>query len=121
MDILNEIKERDISKLTPAQWFGRFAYVRSEDSYFDMVERRELSRQSFNAMYRHVSCASIHNKRRIEASVAFDESRAEMGGHALEGITFAAGVAYFHARRLAPPNTPISTIRNGFRSFHNWS
>jgi len=98
MDILTEIKERDISKLTPAQWFGRFAYVRSEDSYFDMVERRELSRQSFNAMYRHVSCASIHNKRRIEASVAFDESRAEMGGHALEGITFAAGEAALVAR-----------------------
>ena len=93
MDILTEIRERDISKLTPSQWFGRFAYVRSEDSYFDMVERRELSRQSYNAMYRHVSCTSIHNKRRIEASIAFDESRAEMGGHALEGITFAAGEA----------------------------
>jgi hypothetical protein len=93
MDILNEIRARDISKLTPAEWFGRFAYVRSEDSYFDMVERRELSRQSFNAMYRHVLCTSVHNKRRVEASVAFDESRAAMGGHALEGISFAAGEA----------------------------
>jgi hypothetical protein len=89
--LLAEIKARDISKLTQVEWYSRFAYVSSEDSYFDMVERRELSRSAFNAIFRGVSCASVHNKRRIEASVAFDESRAEMGGLALEGITFAAG------------------------------
>jgi hypothetical protein len=59
-----------------------------------MNDRRELSRGTFNALFRHVTCFSIHPskvKRRIEASVCFDENRQAMGAHALAGITYAAG------------------------------
>jgi len=51
-----------------------------------------LSRGTFNALFRHIDCKSIHNvKRKIEASASFDENRQAKGAKALAGITYAAG------------------------------
>ena len=75
-----------------SEWFARFAYVQSDDSYFDMMTRREVSRPVFNALFRHVDCRSVHNnKRQIPASNYFDERRQEFGAKALLGMTYAAG------------------------------
>ena len=66
-----------------------------------MNDRREISRGTFNALFRHVTCFSIHPskvKRRIEAAVCFDENRQAMGAHALAGITYAAGESVLVAR-----------------------
>jgi hypothetical protein len=69
----------------------RFAYIQADDAYFDMQDRREISRGTFNALYRHISCKSIRTGRAIEASVCFDELRQKKGAPALVGITYAAG------------------------------
>ena len=52
---------------------------------------REISRSTFNALFRHISCQSIHNGRRIEASVCFDENRQAMGARTLVSVTYSAG------------------------------
>jgi hypothetical protein len=92
IEIIKEVERKQLGRVEKADWFTRFAYVQDDDAYFDMQERNEVSRQSFNALYRHVDCKSIHNlKRRIEASVSFDENRQENGAPALNGITYAAG------------------------------
>ena len=70
--IIEEVEQKEMGRLDKAQWYERFAYVQNDDSYFDMVDRREISRSTFNAIFRHVSCRSIHTGRRIEASVCFD-------------------------------------------------
>ena len=60
-----------------------------------MQDRRELSRNTFNALYRHIKCVSIHSTgkapRRVEASVCYDENRQAAGAKSLVGVTYAAG------------------------------
>jgi hypothetical protein len=91
-EIIAEVERKEIGRLEKTEWYKRFAYVQEDDAYFDMLERAEISRGSFNALFRHIDCKSINNlKRRIEASIAFDENRQKNGAPALTGITFAAG------------------------------
>ena len=90
------VNDRDASSLQPSDWFSRYAYVIADDSFFDLVERSEIGRNAFNALYRHVRCNSIHSQssgaaRRIEASVSFDENRHAMNAKIISGVTYAPG------------------------------
>ena len=90
--------ERDPSALEIGEWHKRFAYVVPDDGYFDIQQCVEYSRNSFNALYRHVRCHSIHasasgGARRVEAATSYDENRAAMRGRMLQGITYAPGRA----------------------------
>ena len=87
----SEIETRELGRVQKKEWFGRFAYIQSDDSYFDLQDRREISRGTFNALFRHITCKSIRTSRVCEASVSFDELRQENGAPALVGITYAAG------------------------------
>ena len=89
--VIDEVRRRELGRLTKAEWFERFAYLQDDDAYFDMVERREISRGTFNALFRHVPSKSIRTGRAIEASICFDEHRQEKGAHSLVGVTYAAG------------------------------
>ena len=91
-EIIKEVERKQLGRVEKAEWFTRFAYVQDDDAYFDMQERNEVSRISFNALFRHIDCKSVHNlKRRVEASVSYDENRQDNGAPALNGITYAAG------------------------------
>ncbi len=97
--VIREVEQKEMGRLEKKDWFNRFAYIQSDDTYFDMIERREVTRQAFNALYRHVSCVSVHNhKRRIEAATCFDENRQAMGAHSLVGVTYAPGDTVLVAR-----------------------
>lgn len=96
--VIAEVERKSTDRLTKADWYQRFAYIQSDDSFFDISERREISRSVFNALFRHITCKSIHNDRRIEASVCFDENRQAMGAPALVGVTFAAGESILVSR-----------------------
>jgi hypothetical protein len=89
--IVLETERKELGRVEREDWYERFAYVQEDESYFDMQDRREVSRATFNALYRHISCKSIHTGRKIEASVCFDENRQAKGAQALVGITYAAG------------------------------
>jgi hypothetical protein len=89
--VVREVENKELGRIDKADFFKRFAYIQSDDSYFDLQDRRELSRGTFNALFRHVTCDSLHNKRRIEAAVYFDENRQACGAKALVGVTYAAG------------------------------
>ena len=93
-----EIEHRELGRVQKREWFARFAYIQSDDSYFDLQDRREISRGTFNALYRHVICKSTRTGRHVEASVCFDELRQENGAPALVGITYAAGEAVLVSR-----------------------
>jgi len=90
-DIVAAVERKELGRLEKKDWFKRFAYNQADESYFDLQARREVSRSTFNALFRHIECKSIHNGRKIEASVCFDENRHASGAHALVGITYAAG------------------------------
>ena len=90
-ELIAEIERKELGRIEKANWYERFAYIQDDESYFDMQDRREISRQTFNALFRHVSCKSIHTGRKIEASVCFDENRQKNGAKALVGVTYAAG------------------------------
>jgi hypothetical protein len=96
--VIEEVERRSMGRIDKAKWYERFAYIQGDDAYFDLVERREISRSTFNAIFRHVQCLSIHNNRRIEASICFDENRQAMGAHSLVGVTFAAGESILVSR-----------------------
>jgi len=89
--VIEQVEQREAGRVERSKWYKRYAYIMADDSYFDLLERREMSRQTFNAVYRHISCKSIHTTRKIEASVCYDENRQSLGGRALAGITYAAG------------------------------
>jgi hypothetical protein len=90
-EIVLETERKELGRIEKADWYERFAYVQEDESYFDLQDRREVSRATFNALFRHISCKSIHTGRKIEASVCFDENRQAKGAQALVGITYAAG------------------------------
>lgn len=98
--IVKEVERKEAGRLEKSEWFARFAYIQSDDSYFDMVTRRETPRNVFNALFRHVECKSMHGakKNRIQASVYFDERRQEYGAKALVGVTYAPGEDVLVAR-----------------------
>jgi hypothetical protein len=91
VDLLSEIEKRSLDRLEKADWYQRFAYIQEDEAYFDLQDRREISRSTFNALFRHVTCRSIHNNAKIEAATCFDENRQSEGALALVGITYAAG------------------------------
>ena len=90
-ELIAEIERKELGRIEKANWYTRFAYIQDDESYFDMQDRREVSRQTFNALFRHVPCKSIHTGRKVEASICFDENRQAMGAKALVGVTYAAG------------------------------
>lgn len=97
--IVKEVERKEAGRLEKADWFARFAYVQSDDSYFDMVTRREVPRNVFNALFRHVDCRSVHGKKpRVQASIYYDERRQEYGAPAAIGITYAPGEDVLVAR-----------------------
>lgn len=55
-----ETERKELARLEKAEWWDRFAYVQEDDAYFDLQDRRELSRGTFNALFRHIGCKSIH-------------------------------------------------------------
>ena len=89
--VIADVERREMGQMDKEDWYERFAYVQSDDGYFDLQTRREISRSTFNALFRHIACLSMHNNRKIESSVSFDENRKENGASALVGITYAAG------------------------------
>jgi hypothetical protein len=97
-EVIAQVERRELGRVEKSKWYERFAYVLSDDAYFDLGERHEIARGVFNALYRHVTCHSIHNNRRIEASVCFDENRQAMGARVLAGVTFAAGESILVSR-----------------------
>jgi hypothetical protein len=89
---VREVEKKEAGRLEQSEWFERFAYIQSDDCYFDMVTRQEIARNVFNALFRHVDCRSIHKKtQRVQASIYFDERRQDRGAPALAAVTFAAG------------------------------
>jgi hypothetical protein len=89
--IIAEVERKELSRIERSQWYERFAYIQDDESYFDLQDRREISRATFNALFRHIECKSIHSGTRVLPSICFDENRQAMGAKALVGITYAAG------------------------------
>ena len=97
--IIAEVERKELGRIEKDGWWERFAYIQDDDSYFDMQDRREIGRGTFNALFRHLNCRSINNvKRKIEASVCFDENRQAKGAKTLVGVTYAPGETILCAR-----------------------
>lgn len=96
--VIAEVERKELGRVEREGWWERFAYIQDDDSYFDLHDRREISRGTFNALFRHISCKSLHNGRKIEASVCYDENRQAKGARALVGITYAPGESILCAR-----------------------
>jgi hypothetical protein len=96
--IVADVQRKELGRVEKSSWFDRFAYIQDDESYFDLQDRREISRSTFNALFRHIECKSIHNGRRVEASICYDENRQIKGAKALVGVTYAAGDAALAVR-----------------------
>jgi len=97
--IVAEVERKELGRVEKEGWYERFAYLQDDDAYFDMLERREVSRATFNAIFRHIGCNSIHGKRsKIEAATSFDEHRQAKGARSLVGLTYAPGESILCAR-----------------------
>lgn len=123
-----EVERKELGRIEKKNWYERFAYVVDDDAYFDMQDRREVSRQAFNAIFRHISCVSIHSeKTKILPANCFDENRQVNGARVLLGITYAAGETVIVARdgdlfgnrwRDARPN--VSTVTASATAVAPW-
>jgi hypothetical protein len=101
-EIIAEVERKELGRIERDGWYERFAYLQDDEAFFDMQDRREISRGTFNALFRHVKCVSVHSTaktpRRIEASICFDENRQAKGAKSLVGVTYAAGADVLVAR-----------------------
>jgi hypothetical protein len=97
-EVIAEVDRKELGRLTKRDWFSRFAYIVEDDAYFDMIDRREMTRSAFNAVFRHVDCKSIHNQRKVEAATCYDENRQGAGARVLRGLTYAAGESVLVAK-----------------------
>ena len=97
-ELVAEVERKELGRVEKESWYERFAYLQDDDAYFDMVDRREVSRSTFNALFRHIPCKSVHTHRKVEASICFDENRQAKGARSLVGMTYAAGEAILCAR-----------------------
>jgi hypothetical protein len=104
--VIAQVEARERSRVERNDWFKRFAYVQSDDAYFDLVDRVLISRRAFDATYRGIMCHSMHNNggkaRIINPSLWFDENRTAAGGHILAGLTYAAGESVLAVRDNLP-------------------
>lgn len=94
--VIDEVERKEAGRVEQAGWYERFCYLHTDDGYFDLLERKQYSRQNFNATFRHIGCLSIHagangKPRRVEASISFDENRVAMNARTALGVTYAAG------------------------------
>ena len=101
--LIAAVARKEIGRVEKGGWYERFAYLLSDEAYFDMQERAHLTRGVFNALFRHIPCYSIHTdakgkSRRVEASICFDENRQSMGAPALAGVTYSPGDAVLVTR-----------------------
>jgi hypothetical protein len=97
--IVAEVERKQLDRVEKEGWYERFAYIQNDDAFFDLQDRREIARGTFNALFRHVDCKSINNsKRKVEASVCFDENRQKKGAKTLVGVTYAPGESILCAR-----------------------
>lgn len=93
-----QVEQREMGRIDKSEWWAKWAYVQDDDAYFSLDDRRLIGRSTFNATYRHVGCLSIHNGRKIEASVSYDENRQAKGARSLTAITYAAGESVLVSR-----------------------
>jgi len=110
-EVIAEVSRQELGRVEKSGWYERFAYLQDDEAFFDMQDRRELSRNTFNAVFRHIKCVSIHatgkSHRRVEASVCFDENRQAAGARSLVGVTYAAG-------------EPVLVTRDGLTYGNRW-
>jgi len=93
-EIIAATERKQAGREARSEWHDRFAYIISDDAYFDRHTCSEISRKAFNALFKGVECVvsnSEGKKRRIEASSWFDTFREDKGAYALHGLTYAAG------------------------------
>jgi len=87
-----EVELREMGRIERSEWAKKFAYVMPDDAYFNLSTQTEVSRKTFNAIFRHIDCRSVHGKHpRVEAAISFDEHRQPDGAVALDGLTYAPG------------------------------
>jgi hypothetical protein len=97
--VIAEVERKELQRVEKEGWYERFAYLQDDDAFFDLIERHEVSRYSFNAIFRHIACNSIHGKKpKIEAATCYDENRQKKGARILKGVTYAAGESILCAR-----------------------
>jgi hypothetical protein len=97
-EVIAQAERKQLGRVEVDGWYSRFAYLQDDDAYFDMDDRREIARGTFNALFRHIYCKSIHGKQRVESSVSFDQNRQARGAHSLVGVTYAAGESVLVSR-----------------------
>lgn len=90
-EVVAEVEKRQQSLVERSEWFKRFAYIESDDAFFDLEERRSIPRVTFNALYRGTQCKSSFSARLIEAGTYFDQNRVACGSYALRGVTYSPG------------------------------
>jgi len=97
--VIAEVERKELQRVEKEGWYERFAYLQDDDAFFDLIERHEVSRASFNAIFRHIACNSLHGKRpKIEAGTCYDENRQKKGTRILKGVTYAAGESILCSR-----------------------
>ena len=92
-DLIAEVERKEVGRVEKSAWYERFAYLQNEDAYFDMDTRREVSRRAFTAIFRHISCTSIHGngKLKVDPATCYDENRQAHNAKVLMGLTYAPG------------------------------
>jgi len=89
--IVEATEAQERQRIEKAEWFTRYAYLESDDAYFDLVHRKVVMRSAFNALYAHVVTKNIKTDAHCDAATWYNQNRVAMGGKSLVALTYAAG------------------------------
>ena len=90
--LIQQVQQRQKNRMDKREWFSRYAYMENSNGFYDMERGIFVPRNSFNALYAHLNCRSIHNiKSPVAASVCFDQNRDSHNAVIASEFTYAAG------------------------------
>ena len=89
---IKRIDQRQQGRIEQQHWHDRYAYLVADNAFFDLEQQTCLSRASFDALYRHVDCRSVHGKApKALPSASYDELRVQRNSTPLQSMTYSAG------------------------------
>ena len=52
--LVAEVERKELGRIERDGWYDRFAYLQDDEAFFDLADRREIARSTFNALFSHI-------------------------------------------------------------------
>ena len=90
---VERVRQKQQNRMDKEEWYTRYAFMTNNGGFHDLIENTFIPRPSFNALYAHIQCRSVHTGSVIPASICFDQNRESHNAIVASEYTYASGDA----------------------------